>query len=89
MAGGFVPNITIGPMVVETVRRSTQKPLNVHLMIVEPDRYLVALAKAGADPPSRPGRAVRFQVTRPTAAPTCLKAPAAGRLAAVVSPVPN
>jgi ribulose-phosphate 3-epimerase len=48
MDGRFVPNITIGP-VVEAVRRSTRKPLNVHLMIVEPDRYLVAFAKAGAD----------------------------------------
>jgi ribulose-phosphate 3-epimerase len=36
-------------VVVEAVRRSTQKPLNVHLTIVEPDRYLVAFAKAGAD----------------------------------------
>lgn len=49
MDGRFVPNITIGPVVVEAVRRSTQKPLNVHLMIVEPDRYLAAFAKAGAD----------------------------------------
>jgi ribulose-phosphate 3-epimerase len=49
MDGRFVPNITIGPVVVEAVRRSTRKPLNVHLMIVEPDRYLAAFAKAGAD----------------------------------------
>ncbi len=47
--GRFVPNITIGPIVVEAVRRNTQKPLNVHLMIVEPERYLAAFAKAGAD----------------------------------------
>jgi ribulose-phosphate 3-epimerase len=46
MDGRFVPNITIGPVVVEAVRRSTQKPLNVHLMIVEPDRYLAAFVKA-------------------------------------------
>jgi ribulose-phosphate 3-epimerase len=45
----FVPNITIGPLVVEAVRRSTAKPINVHLMIVEPERYLEAFAKAGAD----------------------------------------
>ncbi|HZB91510.1 MAG TPA: ribulose-phosphate 3-epimerase [Stellaceae bacterium] len=45
----FVPNITIGPVVVEAIRRSTAKPLNVHLMIVEPERYLAAFAKAGAD----------------------------------------
>jgi ribulose-phosphate 3-epimerase len=49
MDGRFVPNITIGPVVVEAVRRSTQKPLNVHLMIVEPERYLADFAKAGAD----------------------------------------
>ncbi|MFO1162268.1 MAG: ribulose-phosphate 3-epimerase [Reyranellaceae bacterium] len=49
MDGRFVPNITIGPVVVEAVRRSTAKPLNVHLMIVEPERYLAAFAKAGAD----------------------------------------
>ena len=49
MDGRFVPNITIGPVVVEAVRRSTKKPLNVHLMIVEPERYLTDFAKAGAD----------------------------------------
>src|ERR1700740_1435334 len=49
MDGRFVPNITIGPVVVEAVRRATAKPLNVHLMIVEPERYLGAFAKAGAD----------------------------------------
>jgi ribulose-phosphate 3-epimerase len=49
MDGRFVPNITIGPVVVEAVRRSTNKPLNVHLMIVEPERYIAAFAKAGAD----------------------------------------
>ncbi len=49
MDGRFVPNITIGPIVVEAVRRNTQKPLDVHLMIVEPERYLAAFAKAGAD----------------------------------------
>ena len=49
MDGRFVPNITIGPVVLEAVRRSTNKPLNVHLMIVEPERYLEAFAQAGAD----------------------------------------
>ncbi|MGA7325624.1 MAG: ribulose-phosphate 3-epimerase [Rhodomicrobium sp.] len=49
MDGRFVPNITIGPVVVEAIRRSTAKPLNVHLMIVEPERYLSVFAKAGAD----------------------------------------
>ena len=49
MDGHFVPNITIGPAVLAAIRRSTAKPLNVHLMIVEPERYLAAFAKAGAD----------------------------------------
>ena len=42
MDGRFVPNITFGPVIVEAVRRSTKKPLNVHLMIVEPERHLDA-----------------------------------------------
>jgi ribulose-phosphate 3-epimerase len=49
MDGRFVPNITLGPAVVQAIRRSTAKPLNVHLMIVEPERYLGAFAEAGAD----------------------------------------
>jgi ribulose-phosphate 3-epimerase len=49
MDGRFVPNITIGPVVLEAIRRSTTKPLNVHLMMVEPERYLGVFAKAGAD----------------------------------------
>jgi ribulose-phosphate 3-epimerase len=49
MDGRFVPNITIGPLVVEAVRRSTTLPLDVHLMIVEPDRYLADFRAAGAD----------------------------------------
>jgi ribulose-phosphate 3-epimerase len=49
MDGRFVPNITLGPFVLEAIRRSTSKPLDVHLMIVEPERYLAAFAKAGAD----------------------------------------
>jgi len=49
MDGRFVPNITIGPVVLEAIRRSTSKPLNVHLMIVEPERYLATFAQAGAD----------------------------------------
>jgi ribulose-phosphate 3-epimerase len=49
MDGHFVPNITIGPLVVEAVRRSTDLPLDVHLMITEPERYIPAFVKAGAD----------------------------------------
>jgi ribulose-phosphate 3-epimerase len=49
MDGRFVPNLTIGPVVVAAVRRVTQKPLDVHLMIVEPERYLDDFARAGAD----------------------------------------
>ena len=49
MDGRFVPNITFGPAIVKAVRRSTAKPLNVHLMIVEPERHLDDFAEAGAD----------------------------------------
>jgi ribulose-phosphate 3-epimerase len=49
MDGRFVPNITIGPVVVEAVRRATRKPVDVHLMIVEPEHYLDDFAKSGAD----------------------------------------
>ncbi|HIK37594.1 MAG: ribulose-phosphate 3-epimerase [Geminocystis sp.] len=49
MDGRFVPNITIGPLVVEAIRPYTKKPLDVHLMIVEPERYIADFAKAGAD----------------------------------------
>jgi ribulose-phosphate 3-epimerase len=49
MDGRFVPNITFGPSVVSAIRQCTPKPLNVHLMIVEPERYLQAFVDAGAD----------------------------------------
>ena len=49
MDGRFVPNITIGPLVVEAVRRVTDLPVDVHLMIAEPDRYVKDFADAGAD----------------------------------------
>jgi ribulose-phosphate 3-epimerase len=48
MDGRFVPNITIGPFIVEAVRRATSLPLDVHLMIVEPERYVDDFVKAGA-----------------------------------------
>ena len=48
MDGHFVPNITMGPFIVETCRRITKLPLDVHLMIEEPERFLEAFAKAGA-----------------------------------------
>ncbi len=48
MDGRFVPNITIGPLVVEAVRRATSLPVDVHLMIVEPEKYIDDFAKAGA-----------------------------------------
>jgi len=48
MDGHFVPNLTFGPMVVEAVRRTTALPIDVHLMISEPDRYISDFAKAGA-----------------------------------------
>lgn len=49
MDGRFVPNISFGLAIVGAIRRSTAKPLNVHLMIVDPERYLHAFAEAGAD----------------------------------------
>jgi ribulose-phosphate 3-epimerase len=49
MDGHFVPNITIGPLVVEAVRKVTDLPLDVHLMIENPDRYIPEFARAGAD----------------------------------------
>jgi ribulose-phosphate 3-epimerase len=49
MDGRFVPAISFGPVVLEAVRRSTSKPLNVHLMVVEPERHLEEFARAGAD----------------------------------------
>jgi ribulose-phosphate 3-epimerase len=49
MDGRFVPNITIGPLIVEAIRPYTAKPLDVHLMIVEPEKYVADFAKAGAD----------------------------------------
>lgn len=49
MDGRFVPNITIGPLVVEAVRKVTRAVVDVHLMIVEPERYVEDFARAGAD----------------------------------------
>jgi ribulose-phosphate 3-epimerase len=49
MDGRFVPNITIGPAVVKAIRAATRLPLDVHLMIVEPEKYLEDFAEAGAD----------------------------------------
>ena len=49
MDGHFVPNITIGPVVAKAARRATELPLDVHLMIERPHRYLEAFADAGAD----------------------------------------
>jgi ribulose-phosphate 3-epimerase len=49
MDGRFVPNITVGPRVVAAVRSATRLPIDVHLMIEEPERYLARFAEAGAD----------------------------------------
>lgn len=49
MDGRFVPNITIGPLIVKAIRPLTKKPLDVHLMIVEPEKYVEDFANAGAD----------------------------------------
>ena len=49
MDGHFVPNLTLGPPVIEALRRCTKLPLDVHLMIEQPERWIDAYAKAGAD----------------------------------------
>src|SRR5262249_38353457 len=49
MDGRFVPTITLGPLVLRAVRKATALPIDVHLMIVEPERYLDDFAEAGAD----------------------------------------
>ncbi len=49
MDGRFVPNITYGPLIVEACRRAVDLPLDVHLMIIEPEKHIEAFAKAGAD----------------------------------------
>jgi ribulose-phosphate 3-epimerase len=49
MDGHFVPNITIGPLIVEAARKATKLPLDVHLMIARPEQYIADFAKAGAD----------------------------------------
>jgi ribulose-phosphate 3-epimerase len=49
MDGHFVPNITIGPIIVESARKCTKLPIDVHLMIENPDKYLEAFANAGAN----------------------------------------
>jgi ribulose-phosphate 3-epimerase len=49
MDGRFVPNITLGPPVLESIRKRTRLPLDVHLMIVEPERYIETFVRAGAD----------------------------------------
>src|SRR3972149_1379109 len=69
MDGRFVPNIPIGPPVIESIRKRTRLPLDVHLMIVEPERYIETFVRPGADPaaghpaagppPPRPPRQIR------------------------------
>src|SRR3989442_6910319 len=49
MDGHFVPNITIGPVVVESIRKGTKIPLDVHLMITDPGKYAPEFIKAGPD----------------------------------------
>lgn len=49
MDGRFVPNITIGPFIVEAIKRATKLPLDVHLMIEEPEKYITDFARAGSD----------------------------------------
>src|SRR5215468_5005577 len=49
MDGHFVPNLTIGPPVIESIKKRTRLPLDVHLMIEEPERYIETYVRAGAD----------------------------------------
>ncbi|HEY4911128.1 MAG TPA: ribulose-phosphate 3-epimerase, partial [Methylomirabilota bacterium] len=49
MDGRFVPNLTMGPCVIESIRKRTRLPLDVHLMIMEPERYIETYVRAGAD----------------------------------------
>ncbi|MFM8485352.1 MAG: ribulose-phosphate 3-epimerase, partial [Bacteroidota bacterium] len=49
MDGRFVPNITFGMFIVEAMKKMAEKPLDVHLMIVEPEKYIESFRKAGAD----------------------------------------
>src|SRR5215472_15235276 len=49
MDGCFVPNLTIGPCVIESIRKRTSLPLDTHLMIVQPERYIEDFVRAGAD----------------------------------------
>lgn len=49
MDGHFVPNITMGPLVVKAVKKMTRLPLDVHLMISDPEKYITAFAEAGSD----------------------------------------
>src|SRR5204862_7743406 len=49
MDGQFVPNLTVGPDVVKAIRKSTKVPIDLHLMIVDPDRFVEDFARAGAD----------------------------------------
>ena len=49
MDGRYVPNITLGPVIVQAIKKAATRPLDVHLMIVEPEKYIEAFAKAGAD----------------------------------------
>jgi ribulose-phosphate 3-epimerase len=59
MDGAFVPNLSLGPMVVEAIRRATRLPLDVHLMIEDPRRYIRAFREAGAD-----GMTIHFEADR-------------------------
>jgi ribulose-phosphate 3-epimerase len=63
MDGRFVPNLTIGPVVVAAVRRVTRQPVDVHLMIVEPERYLDDFAKAPTTSSCTASRARRSTCT--------------------------
>ena len=64
MDGRFVPNITMGPMILQAVRRSTSLPIDVHLMIVEPDHMLEAFAKLEQAASTSIGKPARICIAR-------------------------
>ena len=72
MDGRFVPNITVGPLIVEAVRRDTTLPIEAHLMIVEPERYLDDFAAAGADMHHRASGGLAAPATARSSASTSL-----------------
>jgi len=73
MDGRFVPNITIGPLVVKAIRAATKRVVDVHLMIVEPEEYVQSFADAGADIITVHAEACTHLQLNPHTPPDCLR----------------